>query len=163
MTKAANIVSRLRPAIAVALMLWCAGTGCVVVSYAHAAAMTAAEPKTAESVMESTEIKASHHDCHAAHLQKNLKPALSKFAAGDAIEQIGLPAPASSSSMSCCPLASGSIATASRAQTNVDAGVITTDSSHDFSFTNSHSAPLDVPLRLPNKAQTYLRGCVFLI
>ena len=163
MTKAANIVSRLRPAIAIALMLWCAGTGCVLVSYAHAAAMNGAETETAEAVTQSSDMAASHHECHAAHLQKNLKPTLSKFAAGDAIEQIGLPAPPSSSSMSCCPLASGSIATASRAQTNVDASVIATDSSHDLSFTNSHSAPLDVPLRLPNKAQTYLRGCVFLI
>jgi hypothetical protein len=65
--------------------------------------------------------------------------------------------------MSCCPLTSGSIIAASRSQSSDDHLALDENSSSSFGVTNSTSAPLTIPLRLPNQAQSYLLGCAFLI
>ena len=130
--------------LAVALILWCAGAGCMMVSYARAE-----DPEAAPA-------------CHA-HRQKNRKAASSR-ATADRVGQVNLPAPTRSGALSCCPLVSGSIATASRVQVNdAHESAPAADPANNLDDFSYPSAPLAVPLRLPNQHHLYLRGCVFLI
>jgi hypothetical protein len=41
------VLKNLRSAMTLGLILWCAGAGCMLVSYAHSAAMSAIEPVNA--------------------------------------------------------------------------------------------------------------------
>jgi hypothetical protein len=65
--------------------------------------------------------------------------------------------------MNCCPLTSGSIVVSPRSQSQDDATVQEQPKSSPFLLINSDLAPLAVPLRLPNRAHSYLLGCAFLI
>ena len=164
-----NIFGTARYAIALALMLWCAGTGCVLVSYAHAAMMSDAHSAAANSAKQSwggIETGASSHgSCHAAHSRSNGRPSNSNSGAATVGEQIALPTmPVSPGAMNCCPLASGSIVTTSRAQTNDDgASFSASDALASFTYNISTPAPLAAPLRLPNRSKVYLLDCSFLI
>ena len=152
---------RLRYLIALALILWCGGAGCMLVSYAHGAMGADESPRMAERVIGSTSgSMTAHHCCKSRH-----KAAAAKDNSASAeLDQVALPStPAPSETMSCCPLTSGSIVVTSRSQSSdVDFIATQTDSSF-LKITNSTPAPLAVPLRLPNRAQSYLLDCVFLM
>jgi hypothetical protein len=165
---------KFRSILAFGLVLWCAGAGCILLSYAHGAAMSSIDSAPASSGTNRDLIAAaagSHGCCKAHHSSAKHHheapgpvhiSAASQFAAG--FEQVALPeSPAPAGATSCCPLTSGSFVTASRAQLN--------DSNHALiariislppTLTNSGLAP-DYSIRLPNLNQTYLRDCVFLI
>jgi len=160
-----NRPSRLRSLTAVVLMLWCAGTGCVLVSYARAATTNNRHAVAADAKAPSLSgIQAgagSRSSCHAAHTRLKAQKSNSGFGAA-AIEQ--LPLPTTPGAMSCCPLAGGSIVTTSRPQANDEQTIASADNSlTHFSISSLHPTPLVVPHRLRNQNQIYLRGCVFLI
>ena len=142
-------------ALAISLMFWWAGTGCMLVSYATAGGTTVAESASAPS----DEI-AAVPSCHA-NLHKNRKTT-SKTAAVDRVGQLNLPTPYRSGAMSCCPLTSGSIA-ANRPQSHNSAAALTNSESQILNLDLLLPAPVAVPLRLPNRAHSYLLDCAFLI
>jgi hypothetical protein len=151
----------LRSAIAVALTFWCAGTGCMMVSYAHAAMNEEASAQSAEQSMASSSMDA-HACCKAKHksLTKAHSPKVS--VAGD-LKEFTLPGSAPSGAMSCCPLTSGSIVVASRSQTNDHASELAQTDSASLKLAGSNQTPVAIPLRLPNRARSYLLDCAFLI
>lgn len=158
-----TIAGKTFKAIAIALMLWCAGTGCVLVRSAQATDIGASDSALADS-MNAGEMGASQHAaCHAKQAQKTGKASRSRPQFTKAFEQRNFPRPGRSDAMSCCPLVNGLFVTSSRGHTHDDAAVIATKDSTSFALTNSSPAPLDVPLRLPNQHHLYLRGCAFLI
>jgi len=148
-------------ALAIALMLWCAGAGCILVRSTQGAEVGAGDSALAES-MNAGEMDASKHAaCHAK--QGRRKEATSRPQLTKAFEQRNFPRPGRSDAMSCCPLVNGLFVTSSRGQTQDDAGIIASNESPVLALTNSSPAPLVVPLRLPNQHHLYLRGCAFLI
>lgn len=150
-------------ALAIALMLWCAGTGCVLVRSAQATDIGAGDSALAES-MNAGEMGASQHAaCHAKQAQKPGKASRSRPQLTKAFEQGNFPRPGRSDAMSCCPLVNGLFVTSSRGQSQDDAGIIALNDSALLALTNSSPAPLVVPLRLPDQHHLYLRGCAFLI
>ena len=158
-----KFTSRIRPVIAVALMLWCAGTGCVLVRSAQATGVGAGDSALADS-MNAGEMGASQHAaCHAKQAQKGAKASRSRPKLTKAFEQGNTQRPGRSDAMSCCPLVNGLFVTSSRNQSKDDAGIIAINDSALLALTNSSRAPLVVPLRLPNQHHLYLRGCAFLI
>lgn len=156
-----NSGAKLFKALAITLMLWCAGAGCILVRSAQARDVGAGESAAADS-MNAGEMGASQHGaCHAKQAigkASRPRPQLTK-----AFEQPNTPRPGRSDAMSCCPLVNGLFVTSSRAQTHDDAAIIPINDSTSVAFTNSSPAPLDVPLRLPDQHHLYLRGCAFLI
>ena len=162
-------VFRVRSMMALALIFWCAGAGCMLVSVAQAS-MTdvAGSQHSADQMMTGVSssmdaracCKAKHRSASGNQTQK-----LSTASSGDA-EQILLTipsAPAQSGAMFCCPLTSGSMVVASRSQSNDRATVSEATSSSSLLVTSSDPQPLAVPLRLPNRAHSYLLDCAFLI
>lgn len=158
-----KINSRMRPVLAIALMLWCLGTGCVLVRSAQATNLSADDSALADS-MKAGEMGASQHAaCHAKLPQKAGKASRSRPQLTRVVEQRNIPRPGRSDAMSCCPLVNGLFVTSSRGQLQDDAVVVAINDSASLTLTNSSRAPLDVPLRLPNQHHLYLRGCAFLI
>lgn len=157
-----KFTSRIRPVIAVALMLWCAGAGCVLVRSAQATDI-AGDSALADS-MNHGEMGASQHAaCHAKQPQKAGKASRSRPQLTKAFEQRNTPRPGRSDAMSCCPLVNGLFVTSSRSQSQDAASVPSINDATPLALPNSSPAPLAVPLRLPNQHHLYLRGCAFLI
>ena len=148
-------------ALAITLMLWCAGTGCVLVRSAQATDIGAGGSALADS-MNAGEMGASQHAaCHAKQAigkASRSRPQLTK-----AVEQRNTSRPGQSDAMSCCPLVNGLFVTISRGHAQDDAGTTAINDTTLLALTNSSPAPLVVPLRLPNQHHLYLRGCAFLI
>jgi hypothetical protein len=148
----------LTKALGIALMLWCAGTGCILV--------TSARATTGLEALSTSEVEASggsHSSCHGSTRPAKARKAHSNSGPAG-VKRLSLPAmPSPLGAMSCCPLTSGSIATASRVQANYDLTAVSHDDLSYLPFATQRSAPLAIPLRLPNQDQTYLRCCVFLI
>jgi hypothetical protein len=161
----AQIIRKLRSAVALGLILWCAGTGCVLVSYAHGATMSRADlgGASSEKGLGSVTASAGSHDCCKAR-----HPALKRTARSqtnsDGTEQVALPeSSAPDGARSCCPLTSGSFVTASRSNSNESNVSSVTRSFVPPSIARTGAAPADYPLHLPNQNKAYLIDCVFLI
>ncbi len=118
---------KLRSAITLALMLWCAGAGCMIVNFAHAARMSGDYAGISSAVRDhALGPMETHHCCKSRPaLDRHVSvrpavPALSpqSFANLEKLVEV----PNSSSAMSCCPLTSGSIvANGSSRMSNDDA------------------------------------------
>lgn len=167
MKSGSNVINKLRSALALALVLWCAGTGCVLVSYANSNAIGGTGSSPAQ--IEESASSSADGSCHARHgsQKRDEVPAQTRTNAASEMstgsEQIALPENRDPlGSMSCCPLAVGTFVVASRAHSN-DSDAALTQGQPSPSLTNFHAAPRTYPLRLPNQDQTYLRCCVFLI
>jgi len=165
-------IKTMRFVLAVALALWCAGAGCMLVSYAHTVAMSGSGASLAGPAQSSSGMSSSmgaHSCCKARHASSKHSPDVransdaSEVAA--VFERVELPdAPAPSGAMSCCPLTSGTFVVNARTQTNdSNSSALATKDALSRVFSNSQAAPRAHPLRLPNQNRTYLRGCVFLI
>ena len=152
-----------RSLVAIALMFWCAGAGCMMVSYARTAATEVdAAPPAADHAMHMSASMDAHECCKAKH--KNEKRARSvKLASDSEFAEFTIPASTPSDAMSCCPLTTGSIVVASRSQSNDSAPALAPADSSLLKLSKSNSKPVAVPLRLPNRAQAYLLDCAFLI
>jgi hypothetical protein len=166
------ISKKFRSVLAFGLVLWCAGAGCILITYAHSAAMSSADSTHSEKNWGSIMASAGSHDCCKARhssSKRNNRGALAhteptpQFSAG--FEQVALPElPAPTGATSCCPLTSGSFVTASHVQlSNSNLSVMARTISLPPALTNSEFAPLDRSIHVPNLNQTYLRDCVFLI
>ena len=157
--------------LAVTLMLWCAGTGCMLVSYAHGAAMSGiSASKVGGAWGDVSASVGSHSCCKARHSSERHNHSLlsGRLAASESApdsKEIRLAeVPDQSDAMSCCPLTSGSFVVTSRSQLNEDnASNADQRGSFSLTLTNSQLTPRFDPLRLSDQNQTYLRGCVFLI
>lgn len=145
-----------RAILALALILWCAGTGCMLVGYAREANSPAVESESP-----AVENMAGMPACHA----KRHKPqnAASSKGGNDKADKLNLPSPSRSGSMSCCPLTTRSIAAASRPQANDPAPALSNSNSELPNLVRATNEPVAIPLRLPNRAHSYLLGCAFLI
>ena len=163
-----------RSMLAMTLTLWCAGAGCLLVSYAHGATMSsvagAEEQNAKTNSLPAPAVMDSHACCKARPSAKHQAPsprqAQAETAPAPLRVEAGLPAtPApSGDAMSCCPLTSGSLAVPSRSQSN-DEQDRTAAAGNKQAPIHNHTRPASParPLRLPNQNQTYLRCCVFLI
>ena len=153
----------LRSVIAMALMFWCAGAGCMMVSYARAAMNEDTSAQTVEQPMAGMSAPMDAHGCCKAK-HKSLAQAhpRTRSVAGD-LKEFTLPASEPSGAMSCCPLTSGSIVVGSRSQTNDHASELAQTNSASLKLASSNQKPVAIPLRLPNRARSYLLDCAFLI
>jgi hypothetical protein len=156
-------VLTLRSLLALALMLWCAGTGCMVVSYARAAATEPSASSMAGHMMALSTAMDAHACCKAKHqsVQAHHEPAQLTEAVG--LDLLTFPSAPQSGVMNCCPLTSGSIVVASRSQSDDRPIVLQQSGLPSLLLTSSDSPPVAVPLRLPNRAHAYLLDCAFLI
>ena len=142
--------------LALVLVFWSAGTGCMLVSYA-----TAGGTPVADSASGLSDRMTATPSCHA-HRQKNRKTT-PKTAAADRVGQLNLPMPSRSAALSCCPLTSGSIAAAYRPDSQSCAPALTNSESQILNLARLTTAPVAVPMRLPNRAHSYLLDCTFRI
>src|SRR5437660_44936 len=136
----------MRLVLAVTLTLWCAGAGCMLVAYAHGAAMAAGSKShvSVSQALSGMSSMASHSCCKARH--SSTKHSADAMAQTDArlesLERMTLPEmPAPSGAMSCCPLTSGTFVTASRTQSNNNDAAPAPNDSHSLSLTNLKQAP----------------------
>lgn len=155
---------RFRHATALALIFWCAGAGCMMVSYARA------EMSDMDSSAQPTEQPMAHmsgsmgaHECCKAKHRADKRTQSAKRTIRSEFTQFSLPSPTQSDAMNCCPLTSGSIVVASRSQSNDPASELAHPGSRSLESTHSYSTPVAIPLRLPNRAESYLLDCAFLI
>jgi len=156
----------LRSLLAFALMFWCAGTGCMIVSYARVAASDLSVAVSAsDSAMAGSLSMDAHACCKAKRPAKKAARANSESKASSL--ELNLLAPPSTPTqtgvMNCCPLTSGSVVVSSRSQSHDNATVLEQLKSSSYLHVNSEPVPLLVPLRLPNRAHSYLLDCAFLI
>jgi len=155
---------KFRSIVALALMFWCAGTGCMIVSYARAAAISEASQGAAARATTSL---AAHACCKARHKAKKRKAGVDSSSesrsAQAGLMYVRLRTPVPANSMSCCPLTTGAIVAGLRVRSTDDASAFSHASSILFASTDSNPAPHVIPLRLPNRARSYLLDCAFLI
>ncbi len=162
---AVNKIIQPRSLLAMALMFWCAGTGCMMVSYARAS-MSDADSSSAianEQPMAGMSAAMDSHACCKAKHRALKHSAAAKEPFNRELTQVMLPSPAQGDAMSCCPLTSGSIVVASRSQTNDGASQVAHTNSSSPKLENSNQTPVAIPPRLPDQAHSYLLGCAFLI
>ena len=164
--RAVKKIVSVRAVLAFVLMFWCAGTGCMVVSYARAAAT---ELNDAALVMDHAMAGSMSMDAHACckarrpSAKGHQSRAASKPESAE-LNLLTLPStPAPTGVMNCCPLTSGSIVATSRSQSNDHATVLHQRDAASLLLIQTDPAPLAVPLRLPNRAHSYLLDCAFLI
>jgi hypothetical protein len=161
-------ISKIRSALATTLVFWCAGAGCMMMSYAHGVAMSTAEANSFEcDASGQASGSVDEHDCCTARQRSERRVPSSNHlesSSGFATNLEGFAElPTSSDAMSCCPLTSGTFVVSGRqslSNENVLAPQGTVAGLVDVITAARFPA---VPQRLPNQNQTYLRGCVFLI
>ena len=157
----------MRSLMALLLMFWCAGAACMMVSYARAAANNGDDSVLMAHAMGSAMSMDAHACCKAAH--RSAKTHRRRFESPQSPEsaQLNLLAvpstPTQSGVMNCCPLTSGSIIAPSGSQSNERATVLQQPHSSPLLLISSDPLPLSIPLRLPNRAHSYLLDCAFLI
>jgi hypothetical protein len=160
-------IKHLRSALAFALTLWCAGAGCMIVSYAHASAMENARLDSAVSHFgHVTGSAGSHACCKARRSSKQNAESLQRISRSQSsagFEQIALPESPSPGSASCCPLTSGSFVTSARPGNNFQTSIVKVADAVQPKLTREQITAPNYPLHLPNQEQTYLRICSFLI
>ena len=148
--------------LAMALMLWCAGVGCMMVSYAKGAMSAMDSSATADMAgMPHMYGSMDAHACCEAK-RKGARRSASADSPSEFI-QFNIPEPVQSNAMNCCPLTSGSIVVASRSTSNDEVPTLPQTVSAAFDLLPAEGKPLAIPLRLPNRADSYLLDCVFLI
>lgn len=157
-----NLGGKLLKTLAIGLMFWCAGAGCMMVSYAKGAMsdMDSAAAGDAHAMAHMAASMDAHACCKAK--RKGAKQKASAEPPGE-FTQFTIPEPVQSNAMNCCPLTSGSIVIASRSTSNDEAPALSQRDSSAFDPLPSYERPLAIPLRLPNRADSYLLDCAFLI
>lgn len=164
----------MRSALAFTLMLWCAGAGCIVATYAHGAAMSGMGASKVScgggGWADTSGSMGTHNCCKARHSSERRfapsisdRPSSSEPAAD--FETITLAeVPQSSEAMNCCPLTGGTFVVASRQRiNNEDASVTNGIDAISIVPSSSAVAPRSHALHLPYQSQTHVRLCVFLI
>lgn len=163
-------MARLRSALALTMMLWFAGAGCVMATYAHSMGMSSMSDSKVSGSVGASGSMGTHSCCKARHSsERRVVPsksprALSSETTANSETTTLAEVPQSSEAMSCCPLTGGTFVAASRQRISdedasgpkgIDAITIFPGSLVAASRSNA--------LDLPNQSQTHLRLCVFLI
>ena len=160
-------VVTVRSLLALLLMFWCAGAGCMMVSYARAAANDSADSALMGQGMGGSTPMDAHACCKAKHRSAKAlhHSARSNLPVKTAeLKLLTIPStPTQSGAMNCCPLTSGSIVVASRSQSNDRSLALEYSDSSSLLTVTSDPLRLEVPLRLPNRSHSYLLDCAFLI
>jgi len=166
----AVVLGKFRSAITIGLMLWWAGAGCMIVSYAHDAAMTAVTTERVSSgstARSETSGSIGAHNCCKAHhaSEHHLAPSTKHVSSSEFLANLeGLAEVLNSSNaMSCCPLTSGTFVVSARQRISDDDASESSGIKAVSILTSFAATSFAMPLRLRNQKQTYLRGCVFLI
>jgi hypothetical protein len=150
--------------LAIVLMFWCAGAGCMMVAYAKGAMAEMDSPAAADGhAMAHMSGSMDAHACCKAKRRGAKRSASASQSNPGAVTQLAIPAPAQSSAMSCCPLTTGSTVVASRSASDDEATALSPTNSSSFKPLTAKQRPLAIPLRLPNRAESYLLDCAFLI
>jgi len=165
--------SRLRSILAFALSLWCAGAGCMMVSYARASAEGNSEIAVSKSLETNSDHTSgsmgSHACCKARHAKAgrhgtnrgndSWSPAVASF------QEVALPRESTpSDAVSCCPLTSGSFVIQTRSVSSSDEGSsLGPSAALSVALAGSASSFRVSPLRLVSQDKTYLTCCAFLI
>jgi hypothetical protein len=155
-------------------MLWCAGAGCIVASYAHGAAMSGMNASKVSSSGGgwggASGSMGTHSCCKARHSsERRVAPSTSdRASASEASPDFATitlaDVPQSSDAMSCCPLTGGTFVVASRQRiSNEDASVPNDIDAISIVPGSRAAAARSYALNLPYQSQTHLRLCVFLI
>ena len=157
-----KVISRFRLALAAVLSLWCAGAGCLLVSYARAAAITDAERSDPKRQGVTTQ-SSMGHSCHGARQEPTRRHSTSDRKTGNQSSALPM-GPAPADTISCCPLTSGSFVVQSRSNSTEDEGLSLNQSEAlPFGVSISESTFRASPLRWPGHHKAYLTGCAFLI
>jgi len=155
-------IPRLRSTLAWALVFWCAGAGCMAVSYARDASISTASLFAEKHLADKAGSMSAHACCKARHSSSRAsssQPDSDFFG----FQEAALPGPpVRSGATSCCPLTSGSFVTSSGTEVN-QGNSSTTSHSGSFLIRYVRFTPTEIARRLPDQNQTYLRGCAFLI
>jgi hypothetical protein len=162
-------ISKLRSALATALVIWCAGAGCMMVSFAHGMAISAADAPNIRSRSggwgQASGSVGEHDCCKARHAsERRVASSANHAASPDSadLEQLA-EIPPSSDAMNCCSLTGGTFALGSRQSTSNE-NLSAVQAAGAAPIVNCAAVDFPaMPLRLPIQNQTYLRGCVFLI
>jgi hypothetical protein len=166
MKPGAKAISKVRSTLAFVLVFWCAGAGCMVVSYARGASMRASTLSSGNQSSEGSRSIGAHRCCQARKSGSKDTTFQTDSIAGalPELNEALLPAaPIDSGVTSCCPLTSGSFISASGTVSTKEkpAGANQLES---FLLGTMRLAALPVlTRRLPDQNQTYLRSCAFLI
>jgi len=161
------VPGKMRSALTLALMLWCAGAGCMIVSYAHAARIGSYTASVSSAAHAPTPGSMQTHHCCTS--RQALERHVSPWQTGPAESLVNLAALAESPNslrvMNCCPLTSGSIvANGSSSRISNDDASESLGLGAASSVRNGFATMLPAnSLRLTNQSHTYLRGCAFLI
>lgn len=158
-------ISKLRSALALGLVLWCAGTGCLAHGMAMSGAAPAPNSKSAKTDFKQSEMAMNGHACCKARHRSLQNGSDAKSDSDSGLKTIALPEdPSSDGAASCCPLTSGSFVIASRSQTDDNKSSASTGTGlPEQSFTVQFPAKRPTCLHLPGHEQTYLACCAFLI
>lgn len=159
-------ISYLRSALATALVVWCAGAGCMMVSYARGAAMSAAAAESKSADFDhASGLAAAHSCCKARHAsERRMASAANHSSSTDTADLEELSKGQSSSdAISCCPLTSGTFVVSARQSIGNENSSALPGAGADSIVSSAAVDSPAMPLRLPNQNQTYLRCCVFLI
>ncbi len=159
-------VLKLRLIMAIALTCWYAGTACLTVSFARStmAEMDDVAQPAAQAISGLQKSAAAHACCQARHRSLQRTTIASRARLDNAEQaQVTLPATPAPDLMKCCPLTNGNVLVASRYDSQNDTAAAASNGSSVFFFTSFIPKPVAVPLRLPNRDQSYLLGCAFLI
>lgn len=164
-----KLIQKARWAMAVALMLWCAGAGCALGTYAHAAVRDHGLPQTKTGGTALTDLSAAagtHSCCKARHSSQHASTIAHRHApvATELEEAALLGSSNRADAMSCCPLTSGTfVVTTHQSVRDERASEATKSEAPALVLAHMDATPRALPLRLPNQNQTYLRCCSFLI
>lgn len=155
-------ISKLRSALATALMFWCAGAGCMLVSYARGSAMSAvASPAESRNTGWGQASGGAHDCCKARHASERGTASPIKPVTPNTGELVDVTY--SSEAVSCCPLTSGAFVLNGRQTISDENALAPQDVGARPIPVNVSAGFHALPVRLPNQNQTYLRDCVFLI
>ena len=170
LTKHLGLKKKLRAALAFTLVLWCAGAGCMLVSYAHGASMAnteaASAPASGSTWIGLSTSSGTHSCCKARHSSQHASTIAHRHVsvATELEEATSLESSNPLDAMSCCPLTSGTLVVTIRQSVRDErASLATKSDAPAFVLVHMDATPRALPLRLPNQNQTYLRCCSFLI
>jgi len=165
-----GLKKKLRAALAFSLVLWCAGAGCMLVSYAHGASMAntdaASAPASGSNWIGLSTSAGTHGCCKARHSSQHASTIAHRHAsvATELEEAAPLGSSNPAEAMSCCPLTSGTLVVTTRQSVSDErASLATKSDAPALVLVHMDATPFAPPLRLPNQNQTYLRCCSFLI
>ena len=161
--RAVQKILSIRSVLAFVLMFWCAGTGCMMVSYARVAATELNDTAAVMDHAMAGSMSMAHACCKAKRPSARDHHARPESSAPD-LNLLTTPSvPTPSGMMSCCPLTTGSIVATSRSPSNDRATLMQEADAASLLLFQTDPTPLAGPLRLPNRAHSYLLDCAFLI